>query len=130
MIAPSADEWLKEAKAAPGAEKCGMYLFHNGTVRATARARVRESSMNAPEVCGMLLDCSEAALSAAEKRALAMPGVYYVKIWINRGELLVGDDIMMVLIGGDIRRHVVDALESLVEEIKTSCVSEQEIYKE
>ena len=37
--APSADEWLREAKADPSAAECGMYLIHNGTVRQSARAR-------------------------------------------------------------------------------------------
>ena len=38
---PSTDQWLREAKADPGAGLCGMYLFHNGVVRRTARAAVR-----------------------------------------------------------------------------------------
>jgi hypothetical protein len=36
--APSMDAWIKEAKADPAAGECGMYLFHCGTVRQTARA--------------------------------------------------------------------------------------------
>ena len=36
---PSLDQWLREAKADPGAAGCVMYLMHNGTVRQTARAR-------------------------------------------------------------------------------------------
>lgn len=42
--APSLDAWLKEAKAAPEAAQCGMFLFHNGTVRRTAKAMVRENA--------------------------------------------------------------------------------------
>ena len=45
---------------------------------------------------------------------------------MQSGELTVGDDIMLVLIGGDIRPHVVDALQSLVGTIKNECVSEVE----
>nr|WP_320415657.1 hypothetical protein [Candidatus Contubernalis alkalaceticus] len=37
-------------------------------------------------------------------------------------------DIIYVLIGGDIRPHVVDALQFLVGKIKTECVTEIE-YK-
>ena len=55
-----------------------------------------------------------------------MEGIYYVRVWLNEGELQVGDDIMYVLIGGDIRPHVVDCLQSLVETIKTTCVLEDE----
>ena len=39
---PSLDQWLKEAKAEETAGQCGMYLVHNGTVRETARAQVRQ----------------------------------------------------------------------------------------
>jgi len=35
---------------------------------------------------------------------------------------------MYVLIGGDIRPHVVDALQYLVSRIKDECVTEEEIY--
>jgi molybdopterin synthase catalytic subunit len=45
---------------------------------------------------------------------------------MNEGILKVGDDIMYVLVGGDIRPHVIDALQALVEEIKTKCVTEIE----
>lgn len=38
----------------------------------------------------------------------------------------MGDDIMFVLIGGDIRPNVVDALQALVETIKNECVTEIE----
>ena len=57
-----------------------------------------------------------------------MPGIYHVRVWLNEGELLPGDDIMLVLIGGDIRPHVVDCLQSLVGQIKNECVVEQEKY--
>ena len=40
--APSLDQWLREAKAQPEAPLCGMYLSHNGVVRQTARAKVRQ----------------------------------------------------------------------------------------
>ena len=36
------DAWLEEAKKDPSAQKCGMYLVHNGTVRASAKAVVRD----------------------------------------------------------------------------------------
>ena len=55
-----------------------------------------------------------------------MDGIYYIRVWLNQGELAVGDDIMYVLIGGDIRPHVVDALQYLVGRIKNECVTEKE----
>ena len=60
--------------------------------------------------------------------AYKLDGIYYIKVWLNEGQLQVGDDIMYVLIGGDIRPHVVDALQYLVGRIKNECVEETEIY--
>ena len=125
---PSMDEWLREAKADPSAEKIGMYLTHNGTVRKTAKAKVHNGDMSAENVTGMLFSYDEEKVAAAIDEAYKLDGIYYIKVWLNQGELQVGDDIMYVLIGGDIRPHVVDALQFLVERIKTTCVVETELH--
>jgi len=125
--APSMDAWLQEAKAHPDAGKVGMYLTHNGTVRATPRSKVRQGAEDAAEVTGMLFSYDEARVSAAVEEARRMEGIYYVRVWLNSGHLQVGDDIMYVLIGGDIRPRVIDAMQFLVGQLKTTCVSETEL---
>ena len=126
--APSLDQWLKQAKAEPDAAGCGMYLFHNGVVRETARARVRQGVSDTEPVTGMFFDYDEEKVENAVKAAREMPGIRYVRVWLARGELRLGDDIMLVLVGGDIRPHVIDALQALVGELKTNCVTERESY--
>lgn len=123
------DEWLKEAKAHESAEKIGMYLTHNGIVRKSAKAKVRFGEENTKEVSGMLFSCEQEKVDKAIQKTMQMDGIYYVKAWLNEGELQVGDDIMYVLIGGDIRPHVVDALQFLVGTLKNECVEETEIYE-
>ena len=123
---PSLDQWLKEAKADPSAALCGMYLAHNGTVRRTARALVRLGEEDAAPVAGMTFDYDPEKVEAAVADARKLPGIHYVRVWLNRGELDLGDDIMLVLVGGDIRPHVIDALQSLVGQIKSRCVLERE----
>ena len=123
---PSLDQWLKEAKADPSAEKCGMYLTHNGCVRRSAKAKVRMGDSTASDVTGMHFAYDQQKVDAAVAEAYRMEGIYYVRVWLNEGELEVGDDIMFVLIGGDIRPHVVDCLQTLVGKIKSECVTEQE----
>lgn len=125
---PSLDLWLQEAKAEPSAKDCGMYLFHNGVVRESAKAAVREGAADTTPVKGMRFSYDAEKVEAARDAALAMPGIRYVRVWLNSGELRVGDDIMLVLVGGDIRPHVIDALQSLVGEIKQHCVREEEMY--
>ena len=125
---PSVDRWLREAKADPSAPDCGMYLVHNGTVRQTARAKVREGAGNTEAVTGMIFRYDEDRVQQAVAAARAMPGIGYVRVWLNEGELTLGDDIMLVLVGGDIRPRVIDALQTLVGTIKNECVLEQELY--
>ena len=127
--APSMDAWLKEAKAHESAPKIGMYLTHNGVVRRSARAAAREGQKNTAPVRAMLFSYDAAKVEAAIAETYKMDGIYYVKAWLNEGELTVGDDIMYVLIGGDIRPHVVDALQFLVGKLKNECVEEKEIYE-
>ncbi len=124
---PSLDQWLKEAKAHESAPKVGMYLSHNGVVRQSARAKVRQGDETAAPVTGMLFSYDPAKVDAAIAETYRLPGIYYIRVWLNEGELTVGDDIMYVLIGGDIRPHVVEALQYLVGRIKNECVSETEI---
>ena len=123
---PSMDAWLREAKAHVDAGKIGMYLVHNGVVRETAKARVRDGDLFSAPVTGMTFSFDHEKVEQAIQIAYRMDGVYYVRVWLNEGELQVGDDIMFVLIGGDIRPHVTACLDSLVETLKTSCVTERE----
>ena len=125
--APSMDAWLKEAKADPSAPKIGMYLTHNGVVRETAKATVRNGDKAAGPVRGMLFSYDAEKVALAIEDTYKLDGVYYIKTWLNEGELQVGDDLMYVLIGGDIRPHVVDALQYLVDRIKSDCVAEIEL---
>ncbi len=125
---PSMDQWLQEAKQDPNADKVGMYLVHNGTVRATARAEVRQAAGQTRPVKGMVFSYDREKVAAAEDATRDLEGIYYVRTWLNEGQLSVGDDLMYVLVGGDIRPHVLSALDFLVGKLKTECVREQELY--
>jgi len=124
---PSIDQWLKEAKAHESAPKIGMYLVHNGTVRQSAKALVRHGAEGTKPVTGMIFSYDSDKVEAVVADTYKMEGIYYIRLWLNEGELELGDDIMYVLIGGDIRPRVVDALQYLVGRIKNECVVETEI---
>ena len=124
---PSIDAWLKEAKAHASAPLCGMYLTHNGTVRQTAKAKVRYGAEDTQEVTGMIFSYDEEKVNAVIADTYKMEGIYFIKVWLNEGQLSMGDDIMYVLIGGDIRPRVVDALQYLVGRVKNECVVETEL---
>ena len=125
---PSMDAWLAEAKAHESAPKIGMYLTHNGIVRQSARAKVRLGVQDTKPVTGMYFSYDREKVDAVIRDTYEMDGIYYIKVWLNEGELTVGDDIMYVLVGGDIRPHVIDGLQYLVGRIKNECVTEQELH--
>lgn len=124
---PSIDQWLAEAKASPEAELCGMFLVHNGVVRATPKHEAREGDEGLGRVAQMDFSYDEKGVEAAVAEALTWPGVHYVRIWLNEGRLSVGDSLMYVLVGADIRPRCIDALEKLVGKIKDELVTETEI---
>ena len=125
---PSASEWLAAAKSEAGAKNVGMYLLHNGVVRSTPKAAARFGQTGCPPVTGMEVSCDRGKLEEIKKATLAMEGVEVARVWIQEGSLSVGDDLMYVLIGGDIRPHVIGALEYMVSRIKSECIREKELF--
>ena len=110
--------WISEVKAQPDSSGIGMILSHQGIVRGTTRA--------GEPVAGMILHADRERLDEAVAEARTWPGVIAVRAWINEGQLAVGDDIMKVLVAGDIRENVFGALQRLVGLIKTEVVTESE----
>lgn len=132
---PDMNAWLAEAKADERASQVGMYLTHNGVVRATPRHTVRpdenahadalDQDMN---VVAIDFSYDKDGLRSALAEALSWDGIYYVKAWLNEGRVEVGESLMYVMIGADIRPHAINALEKLVGHIKSDLVTERELY--
>ena len=125
---PSLDKWLEEARREQAAGNIGMYLIHNGVVRATPKAAVRNGEKAAAPVRGMKFSYDGDKVNDLVEKTRHMEGIYLVRVWLNEGLLAPGDDIMVVLIGGDIRPRVTDALNYLLGGIKNECVSEEELF--
>lgn len=125
---PSMDQWLTEAKQHESAPKIGMYLTHNGIVRETPKAKARHGIEGQGNVTGMYFSYDREKVDEVIKATYRMEGIYYIRVWLAEGELQVGDDIMYVLMGGDIRPRVIDGLQYLVGRIKNECVEEVEKY--
>lgn len=116
--APDISAWIDEVKHGPGSEGIGMILIHRGIVRGHSRS--------GDPVGAMDLGVDRARLAEVLSDARTWPGIIAVRCWVNEGHLEVGDDIMSVLVAGDIRDNVLSALERLVSLIKTEVVSEVE----
>lgn len=113
-------EWIEEIKNSDAEGSIGMILIHNGVVRATSR--------DGRGVSGMRLDFDERKLREILDDFYNLPGISHIKVWINKGELKVGDDIMYVLVAGRTRQDVLGTMDKLLERIKGEVVREEEIY--
>ena len=89
---------------------------------------VRCGAEDTQEVTGMVFSYDRERVESVIADTYKLEGIYYIRLWLNEGQLQMGDDIMYVLIGGDIRPRVVDALNYLVGRIKDECVIEKELY--
>ena len=111
-------ESIARIKAGPRAAGIGMILTHQGVVRGSSRT--------GDPVSGMHLRTDRARFREALAEALTWSGVMAVDGWVNEGDLQVGDDIMKVVVAGDIRENVFGALQRLVGIVKREVVSETE----
>jgi molybdopterin synthase catalytic subunit len=112
------DQWIHEIKAAADPEGLGMMLAHNGVVRGTAK--------DGKVVKGMKLSFDREKLESRVSDMKKRDGIVEIRVWINQGELQIGDDIMYILVAGRFRTDVLPVLQELLTYIKTEVVKEEE----
>ena len=113
------DEWLREVKQRANPEDLGMILVHNGIVRGTSKS--------GSPVQGMKLSYDQKRLNSILPIFKQRTGVVEVKVWINSGNLKVGDNIMFVLVAGRFKTDVLPVFEELLSLIKNEIVTEEEV---
>ncbi len=117
----NAAKLLDAVKSHPEFQRVGMVLCHNGVVRATSR--------DGRQVTGLKVKVDHDRLAAILQKARQMPGIIDVQVEIAEDrELLVGDDVMVLVVAGDIREHVILALETTLNAIKTTVTSKTEYF--
>lgn len=113
---------IAELKKDPAfADNVGMVLVHNGMVRGWSRkdhANVTAIEIT-PDLVKMKAICEE-----IEKR----PGIYRVVAHANSGLMHPGDDVLFLIVAGDIRENVKPALSDLLDRIKSEAVTKREIF--
>ncbi|TCK05272.1 molybdenum cofactor biosynthesis protein MoaE [Phorcysia thermohydrogeniphila] len=116
---PSVDKLIEDVKRASRPENLGMILVHNGIVRGSSRSGKTVEEME--------LDYDEEKLKKIVSEFESRDGIEAIRVWINRGRLKVGDDIMVVVVAGRFRTDVLPAFEELISRIKKEVVVEKEI---
>ena len=114
---------LDEIKRHPDFEKVGMILCHNGVVRATAR--------DGRKVKGLKVAVDHAKLEQVIIEQSQKPGIVDIRVNIVENKnLAVGDDIMHLIVAGDIRENVISVLKDTLEAIKTTVTDKTEYFVE
>ncbi len=111
---------INRIKSHPRYPEVGMIVCHNGVVRGTSRNGRPVSSLEVRIDQGRLED-----LLATYKQK---PGITDILVEVNEGTLRVGDDIMAVVVAGDIRENVFHVLQEVVDVIKRDVARKTEYF--
>jgi molybdopterin synthase catalytic subunit len=115
----SMDMLIAKVKAHPQISKAGMILCHNGIVRGSDRSGQKKVSRLDVRV-------HHEKIEQIRSWAESQPGIVCVIIEAVEGQLSVGDDLLYIVVAGDIRDHVVAALVGALDRVKSEGVTKVE----
>ena len=105
----------------PDSNKIGMIASHLGVVRG--------SSLNGRNVTQIDVSYDHDVIENIIKDIKVLPGIVEVLIELNEGLLAVGDEIMFIAVGGDIRDNVFPALIKMVDRVKKEASRKREFFE-
>ncbi len=112
---------IAEMKKQPGfQDNVGMILIHNGTVRSWSRAD--RKSVTALEVTPDL-----EKIESIRQDLLKRDGIYDIVTEARTGLFQPGDDLLFLIVAGDIRENIKPVLAELLDRVKSEAISKKEI---
>jgi molybdopterin synthase catalytic subunit len=112
---------IDRIKQHPNYNDVGMILCHNGVVRGSSRDGRR--------VSGLKITVDHAQLKRIIDENRKRPGIVEILVEINENiDLPVGDDVMFLVVAGDIRDNVIMTLNDTLNAIKTTVTKKTEFY--
>ena len=112
---------ILRTKRHPAYDQVGMMLCHNGVVRGTSR--------DGRQVTGLRVIVDQKRLAAVLAEQRARPGIVDIQVEIAADtDLSVGDDVMLLLVAGDIRENVIAVLTDTLNAIKTTVTAKTEFF--
>jgi len=115
------DIMMESIKQNPDYDKVGMVLCHNGVVRGTSR--------DGRAVKGLRVAVDHQKLADIVSAQKKIAGIMDIKVEIAEDrDLAVGDDVMLLLVAGDIRENVIKVLTDTLNQIKGTVTSKTEFF--
>ena len=113
---------IDSIKKHPDYHKAGMILIHNGVVRRTSRDGRTVSGLR------VKVDAEKLQQILAEQKK--RPGIIEILVEIAENkDLSVGDDVMLLIVAGDIRENVISVLHDALNAIKTTVTNKTEFFE-
>jgi molybdopterin synthase catalytic subunit len=114
---------IDQIKQHPDYHKAGMILGHNGVVRATSR--------DGKSVSGLTVQVDQDRLKKIVAENKRRPGIIEILVEIfDDRDLSVGDDVMLLVVAGDIRENVIETLSLTLNAIKKTVTRKSENFIE
>lgn len=113
---------IAELKKTPGfTDNVGMILIHNGVVRGWSR-------QNRANVTAVEITPDRAKIQELCEEFEKRPGIFRAIAHANGGLMQPGDDVLFIIVAGDIRENVKSALSDLLDRIKKEAVTKREVF--
>ena len=112
---------IDSIKKHPDYHRAGMILCHNGVVRNTSR--------DGRQVSGLTISVDYDKLGQIIETQKKRPGIVEILVDIAENKkLAVGDDVMLLVVAGDIRENVIAVLNDTLNAIKTTVTHKTEFF--
>ena len=112
---------IDSIKKQPDYHQAGMILCHNGVVRDTSR--------DGRKVSGLTISVDHEKLSRVVETNKKKPEIVEILVEIAENKkLAVGDDVMLLVVAGDIRENVIAVLSDTLNAIKTTVTQKTEFF--
>ena len=109
---------VRNLRRRKNSEKIGMIVSHLGIVRGT--------SLDGQKVSGIQVEYDHEAIQNIIHDIKRSKGIFDVQVQTKEGRLKVGDEILGVVVAGDIRENVFPALIKTVNRIKADASTKKE----
>ncbi|MCK5516232.1 MAG: molybdenum cofactor biosynthesis protein MoaE [Desulfobulbaceae bacterium] len=112
---------LRELKNRPDfADNVGMILIHNGTVRNWSRK-------DRAKVSALEVTPDYEKIETLRQEYLQHEGIFDIIIEAFSGTFKPGDDLLYIIVAGDIRENIKPVLSNLLDRVKAEAVTKKEI---
>jgi molybdopterin synthase catalytic subunit len=115
------NQLIAKIKKHPARDQLGMILCHNGVVRGTSR--------DGRKVTGLRVTVDRERLAKVLAEHRSRPGIVDIQVEIAADtDLSIGDDVMLLVVAGDIRENVIAVLTDTLNAIKTTVTAKTEFF--